>query len=242
LNFQGGMTMELIERNGGFGIFQLNSKEVTLLGKMRALAENEYKYVLGSKQYPETQEFSTMMKDLFPEVPQPISNVYCPKGGSDYFFPFASYQQLGIDSNFPRGTIRSEHNGDRSRLTIIFSKLAEQNQYPISMALMEFYTPSYVDDVVKMLGEREIPVLHGLTPLPPHIDRGYGIAEVHRLGATLNLYKRANELVNDSEGMIGVSKKELRIMRRDGMEHENVVIRDLSRERYQKELQRLIDY
>ena len=241
--------MELVERMGGLGIFQLDSKEVTLLEKMRTLAENQYKYTLGWDKYPETKTFSTLIRDLFPEVPlQSSYSVYHPREANHYYRPFAPYRELRIDSQFPEETIKGEYNNNKSGLTILFSGLAKQNQYSVSMALMEFYTPGVADDIVDILKLRETPVLEGLVHLPVagrgerDQNRGYGIAEVHHLRAVLKLYEKANTLVRNSKGLIGVSKEELKILRRDSLGHESLVMRDLSRERYQKELQGLINY
>jgi len=246
--------MELIGREGGFGIFQLDRKERVLLDKMHALASGQHNfkksYSLGWPRDSETQEFSALARDLFPEVPFDHSSytVYCPQETSHYYRPFAPYVELRIDSHFPEGTIINEHGNNRSGLTILFSELAEQNQYPVSMALLEFYKPGVADDIVDILKSREMPVLEGLTHLPfagrteKDQDRGYGIAEVHRLGSVLKLYGRSNVLVQNSKNLTGVSKHGLGILRRDSMDHENLVMRDLSRERYQKELQRLVNH
>ncbi len=82
--------MELVDKNGGFGIFQLNKKERNLLERMQALAENQNKYTLGWDRYPQTQEFSTLMGDLFPEVLfQQEYSVHHQQ--SHYYRPFAPY-------------------------------------------------------------------------------------------------------------------------------------------------------
>ena len=39
--------MELVDRKGGFGIFQFDAKEVAMLERMRALADKQWKYTLG---------------------------------------------------------------------------------------------------------------------------------------------------------------------------------------------------
>ncbi len=238
--------MELIDKKGGFGIFQMGSKEVELLNRMKSLAENQNKYTLGCDKYPQTSEFSAVMKDLFPEVPPSGYNAHFFRENT-YYQSFAPYQELMIDSRFPRGTILTKHGGDRSRLTIVFSNFAEQNQYPITMALTEFYTPNVVDDIVAILGKREVPVLEGLVHLliserGQNRDYGYGIAEVHRLGAVLKIYERATELVKNAEKIIGFSDDNLKILRRDSLEHENLAIRDMSRVRYQKELHQLMNH
>ena len=241
--------MELVDKNGGFGIFQFDSKEAVLLERMQALAKNQNKYTLGWDRYPQTQEFSALVRDLFPEVPlEPSYSVYCPEQTSHYYRPFAPYSEVRTDSNFPKGTIINQHGNNRSGLTILFSALAEQNQYPISMTLLDFYAPSIADDIIDILKQHETPALEGLVHLPiaergeKDQDHGYGIAEVHRLAAVLQLYERSKNLVNNSEGIIGVSQRELKVLRKDSLQHENLAIRDLSRNRYQKELQKLVNY
>lgn len=236
--------MELVDRRGGMGIIQFDAKEVNLLGKMRALADNEYKYILGCSRYPQTQEFSGIIRDLFPEFPlQSSYSVYNSKERSYYFKPFAPYRELGIDATLPASIIPLTHSyhAGQCRLDIILPDHTEQNRYPVSVVLLDAYTPSNVtDDVVKILGERETPVLRGFESLGE--DRLYGIADVPRLGKVLKLYEKSTELVKNVESVLGVTKDQLKVLRRDGLEHENVVIRDLSRERYQKELQRLVNY
>lgn len=240
--------MELVKKIGGFGIIQMDVKEVMLMENVRELAGNQNRYTLGSEN-KETAQFMSLIKDLFPHFPLRKSSEY-----SKHFTVYA--QETENYTNVPRSLVvsvrshfglhplgRSGHGVD---LDLVFPKNNPDYKYPITVALDYNYHPDSLDDIAKLLGQREKPILEvaSLIMLNSNYHQWtrYGLADAPRLGPILRLYDRADELLEKSDKTIGVSKEELAVLRRDYLEHESLVIRDLSRERYQKELQRLVNH
>ena len=268
--------MELVERIGGFGIFQTTATETELLTEIRKLAENQHKSVprylghikryetnyvlgyttLGQTKIKETQMFVSLVRTLFPtfaiDTRETADVQYFKAYAHDKikYVNVAGGKTVEVTPHYTDQRVRKEP----ICLEILFSEDCQYNIFPITVALPVGYVPNSVDDVVELLGRKEEPVLapaslitieHGYVHT---IDQGYvqsnsyGLADVDRLERILHLYHRASEMIEKCSETIGITKPELEILRRDTLKHENLVIRDLSRDRYQAELQRLVTH
>ena len=237
--------MELVDKVGGFGIVEANKKERALLDRLVELADYQYKYTLGVSGHKETTECLAIMGDLFPKVhlEEPTSygsgKVHFSNYPSTYFQAFAPYLSLNVE--LPYLPERSEGDRKRCQLSVLFPTNFKENNYPVTISIIDSYSPNVDDDIVKILGAKEKPVIEGPASLT-NIGDYFGFAEVPHFDNVQLLYKKTKHLIQNSKGLIGVAENDLRILRRDSIWNDNLVIRDLSKQRYDQELQRLITF
>jgi len=243
--------MEFVTKYDGLGEFELTEQEVFLmLGLNRLATENKVRYHLGQPGLPESQQFASHLSDLFPDLPKNHSNNQAFTRATDRYEAIIGRNatEVVIPTIIPLDTIGGY--GKQAELQIFFPPTRTLKALGtkfcmtlhISAPYQELYSPC-IDGVAKILGEREKPELEGLEVLPDNAGHdNYGIAQVHRLADAFRIYQRATRLVGDIERLTGVKLRELDRLRCDGNIHENLAIRDLSRDRYQAELQRLVTH
>src|SRR3989344_6557782 len=145
--------MELVERVGGFGIVELNVKERALLNRLTELAYNQYKYTLGVSDYPQTDEYLAIMRDLFPKVPlkEPDKygegKVYFFSGKCYFFQAFAPYSSLNVD--LPYLPERSDGDRKNCQLNVLFPENVKELHYPVTISIPN-YSLNIDDDMVKI--------------------------------------------------------------------------------------------
>lgn len=228
--------MELVNRDGGLGTFRLTETEFTMLGKIKEIAPRT-RYVEGYD-YSQTPELIAAVHELFPELPLRPEAEQCT-------FPFGYRQnflrpvtEFYFRTSAPPGIFNKEYQQVLELKIILPGTVKMDNQYSMAVKLPQ-YVSGCVDDIVKKLGKREKPQVIAAAPLPK--SPFYGIADVDHLDKVLALYQHAVELFEKAPEAISVSKDELWVLRRDGKYHENLVMRELSKERYQEELLKLIN-
>lgn len=244
--------MELIDRIGGFGKIQVTELEHQKLQELKEIILiSGQKHILGELNRS-TGDFERLMRELFPDFclmkgagirGMRSSNSYTTAWSESHYhqdLPRALEMSIGSWLSVPR-----EHGRNDVDLTIIMPTITPAkegaNEYFMSMVLEGIYQPNCVDDVVEVLGKREKPVIMGAQRIRNNSPVGnyFGIADVPRLGAVLDLYLRAAHLVEHAAGSIKVSSPELDTLRQDGVKHPNIALRELSQARYDQALRAL---
>jgi hypothetical protein len=229
--------MELISKDDGLGTFRLTETEFNLLQRIKKVTSSNL--YLANNNYDQTPELIAAVHELFPELPlQPEAEQCTFPFSYQQNYPYDPITEFRFRAGAPPGIFNVEYKQALELNIKIPLTVKMDNQYSMTVRLIQ-YTPNCVDDMVKKLGKREKEPIIGVARLGYN---SYGIAEVHDLNRVFATYQRAVELFEKSLETIGISKSELWVLRRDGQYHENLVIRELSRERYQEELLRLINH
>ncbi len=240
--------MELIDRIGGFGKIQVTELEHQKLQELKEIILiSGQKYILGELN-KSTGDFERLMRELFPDFPlvkgagihgMQSRNSYTTAWSKNHYHQdLPQSLELSIGSRLSVAQSGSRNDGD---LAIIAPLQEGENEYFMSVIVEPMYQPNCVDDVVEVLGKREKPVIMGAQRIRNNSPVGdyFGVADVPRLGAVLDLYLRAAHLVEHAAGSIKVSSPELDTLRQDGVKHPNIALRELSQARYDQALRAL---
>lgn len=240
--------MELIDRIGGFGKILVTASEQRMLQELtEIILTSGEKYILGELNKP-TGDFERLMKELFPDFPlvkgagihgMQSSNSYTTAWSKNHYHQdLPQSLKLSIGSRLSVAQSGSRNDVD---LAIIAPLQEGENEYFMSVIVEPMYQPNCVDDVVKILGNREKPAIRGVELIrnKSPLENYFGIAEVPHLETVLKLYTKAAHLVEHAAGSIKVSSQELDTLRQDGVKHPNIAIRELSQARYDQALRAL---
>jgi len=240
--------MEFIETVNGFGRVKLNVAEQQLLTRLEdIISGNGIKYSLGELNQP-TGQYELVMHDLFPMIPMitaagvwgsKFQNVYSAKKikESTSYQEFPPAKELIIGSRLGIGGYSTDVD-----LRILLPREGYFMSVVLSVDYKSGHQSGYQDDIVRILGARENPVLVG-TQRIKHKESTipvYGLAEVPHLRTTLKLYDKAADLLRNMEETIGVNREELQELRKDSLKHPNIAVRKLSAIEYHKTLEDLI--
>ena len=107
----------------------------------------------------------------------------------------------------------------------------------MTVALPYNYELGAVDDLASKLGERENPQIVCAQLIDSQATRRYGLPQVPHMATTRKTYRRAKDLIN---ALTRHERADLAVLRRDSIEHENIAVRQMSRDYYHKMLDYMI--
>jgi hypothetical protein len=242
--------MELIKKYGGIGEIQISSKEKVMINELDYLISNHgIKSFLGQESNPKTPIFKEIMESLFPAftlpeiAPNKYRNTYSVLKRKN---TYNDYEAIGkveeLIINAPFGKVAKNGDSRKNADLRIIKPVEDDQKCFMSIVLETCYKPDTVDDIVDILGDRETKQKLSATRListSGYRLQTHGIADVPRLAEVLKLYERATEIVENCKTRSGLTKKELKTLRKDRIEHENIFVREGSQERYQEALDNL---
>lgn len=247
--------MELYGFNQGVGEIRINDKEEALLEQVRDLVARDRIRYADPKYDADRATFKAALCELFPWMDPSkdrFENVF------DAIYRTNSHYEgrLGVSVEHPndvhevaiRFSLRdpNEHFR-RPELRVI--KPDEFNDSPKTL-FMTVCTDSnsglsYVDDVVRILGNAHVPRIRGVDVVSskgagtPTGDVTYGFAEVPHFAEIVQLYALADEMLKKAKKAIGISADDLGRLRFEMTSNANVFVREGSRAEYEKRLAQL---
>jgi hypothetical protein len=220
--------MELLECEGMVGTIKCSKKETNAANRLFELMEKGNSVCFNHDKYQEAlSEFAG--GNLYAEKDD-IMGYLSGKFGR---LPFADEgiqmhvsQCVSFHDNYP---------------LFMLGRTKDKNVFKGSIVYGSFY-PRVGDDIVNRLGEFANPEIKGFgSSVYPHPTDSWGddvtlwglgaIHDLHRIG---RLYWLVKDMYEDLSKFCSLTSKEVSVLFRDARTHENVVIRDLSRERYEK--------
>lgn len=237
--------MELIDRIGGFGQVMLTVPEQQMLGEISEIASTAGKsYILGEMN-EQTGRYERIMKDLFPMIPLIKSAGVGPLFSNTYYLQILDkshrYEEFPEGAELQIGSRLFIGETKMVDLRVLIPRKAQQKGYFMSVVVGDHYQLGCIDDIVKVLGERETPTIKGIQMIKnkPTLHPDYGIAEVPQLRTVLKLYEKAAQLLYNVHETIKVYVPELNVLREDALQHKNLALRKLSAVEYHKTLEAL---
>jgi|GEM_PF-6068558 len=238
--------MECIEVKQGFGLHTLTQEEQTSLETLCSLAGNARLCIW--QQYrdnPRSNEnkFMTAFERLFPSITERVYGDIIGGRTPPWNIPDApaltKHKQQGVTHCLHVQTSITLEQKHYALLRIY--RLATQPTHPMAimnLTINENYTPSVIDDLVRVMGNYHTPHLEPVASvdLGDFTFKRYGIPRVSLLPETTALYAFAKMVLETNEKEEVISRKALDILHRDKEKHENIAVRMLSKEIYEKTL------
>ena len=241
--------MEFERKIGGIGLFSLNGRESRFLRGFFDLKNEDTErrtHAVHLAAPAQTTIFLEMMETLFPGIeakPYP-DKIYVVTINNQN-----PYECGGAERVIPLQSRLSYHPGPLDLyLHLITPQPVESFDFSIcyvTCTLPNSYAPTCVDDIAQLLGEYQTTIpMEKITPIQLRDEKekcAYGIADVRNLPNVFRVYQRAVQVIDNAPRVINLNRGQIDILRRDAASHENVAVRDLSKERYATSLQKLIE-
>ena len=229
----------LAKYQGGLGVIDVTPTESNQIAELFKILDHPDGVRCPGNRPTEKARFEELIASLFPEFPLPKSDRYHAfTNYSGYTIPTGEREAVIRSGLVLTGKVRPVLAGKErpdAELRIITSGSA-RNKFYVTVALHSLYERDCVDDLVDKLA---LGIgIFSPQPIPSEVKE-YGLPEVSHLCSAQRHYELAAGIIEKTEQSRLNLRTMLNILRRDGTEHENVVIRELSSDRYNRELNSL---
>ncbi len=219
--------MNLVKLEGVVGTVKLSDKEV------RA-ANNLFEFMISGRSPVDFyDEFSREFRVLF-------SGAVYPRNEGVMGFLYGKYGSLPFAEEGIQMHVGSINCTDTYPL-FMFGRTGDKTIFKGAI-IYGSHNPRPQDDIARRLGEFAVPKIFGMDsstfPHPLHDWENditlYGFGAIHDAGRIQRLHWLVHDMFEDLTKYCSLNAKEISVLFRDARVHENVAVRDLSRERYER--------
>jgi len=228
--------MELVNIEGVVGTVRLDNNELNATDKLfgwmksgRGVPSSEGMY--GNYYREFTEALNTLSRSLFAKGDSIYSSLPGRYGG----LPFA---EEGIQIH-----VSCIKYPDDDLPMFMLGRTDSKNVFKGSLIYGSYQSNiHFLDDLVRRLGELAHPKIFGMDSSTfPHPTcnweeevKLYGFGAIHDLGRIHQLYSLAREIYENITRYCSLTRKDAEVLFRDARLHENIVIRELSRIKYEQ--------
>ena len=226
--------MELLSIEGAVGTVRLNTDEKSAFESLCAYFESGHSV-------PTNEGMDGRTGGVFTRALRVLSPVLQAKGDSILSYLPGKYGRLPFSDIGIQIHVASINCYNDDLPVFMFGRTDKKDVFKGAL-MCGSYHPHVGDDLVRRLGDfAELKIFGMDSSTFPHPTDDYkddvrlwGFGGIHDLGRIQQLYWLSRKLYEDLEKYCSLSGKEMAVLFRDARAHENVVIRDLSRIRYEK--------